>query len=182
VDSTSTSARISDLIENELSSISDARVIHNIRSLLVTPEPLVRKWDYGADGDAYPCWSVLNHVESNSGIAYCESGFGPEAPWGLVALSGSSMSMGMDSDWFYRFLDAYFGSAPATTLPIWRVYQQQQGSEYPGAPITEEGEWNATWKEVERLQSAHPGQRYNCSQSIFDRGTSNASIEMKARK
>jgi hypothetical protein len=52
------------------------------------PNPVMRGWDYGTDDEAYPCWSLLEHKASNTGIAYCESGFGPGSPWGLV-FSGS---------------------------------------------------------------------------------------------
>lgn len=35
----------------------------------VEPTVVVREWDYGAEGEAYPCWAVLDHVRSNTGIA-----------------------------------------------------------------------------------------------------------------
>ena len=43
---------------------------------------------------------VLKHQHSDTGIAYCEQGFGPSDPWGLVFLSGDHMGIGMDSGWF----------------------------------------------------------------------------------
>jgi len=86
---------------------------------------LQREWDYGVPGQTYPCWSVLNHIESNTGIAFCEFGFGPRSPWGLVMLSGAEhMSLGMDAGWFETFLEAYFDSRAITDLPIWRVFKQ----------------------------------------------------------
>src|SRR3546814_4621244 len=57
-------------------------------------------------------WS--SDVCSSDLIVYCESGFGPERPWGLVHLGGQHMSMGDDSGWFPIFLDAYFGSFAPT--------------------------------------------------------------------
>ena len=92
----------------ELATLNDRRVIAQLRSFMVARVPQMRAWDYGAAGDAYPCWLVLAQKSQNTGIAYCESGFGPRMPWGLLFLEGTEhMSMGMDSGWFDRFLDAY---------------------------------------------------------------------------
>jgi hypothetical protein len=162
-----TGTQISTLIEAELSSITESRIASHIRSLLVRPKPVMRAWDYGYEGEAYPCWSVLSHTPSNTGIAYCESGFGPNSPWGLVFLSGAErMSIGMDSAWFKHFLQAYFDCKASSELPIWRVFRQERNS-YPGTPITEEGSWESTWQEVERLRSEDSSSRYHCSQSAY---------------
>ena len=159
-------ATIASLVETELAGLNDARVRAHIQSLLVPPTPILRDWDYGTPGEAYPCWAVLNHVASNSGIAYCEYGFGPRSPWGLVKLSGTShMSIGMDSGWFVSFLEAYFDSFAATELPIWRVFQQENDC-YPGLALTGESDWDSTWKEVKRLRKLHPAIRYHCAHSI----------------
>jgi len=97
---------IASLVERELTRIADPILLAAIRRLLVTPYPVERDWDYGSPGQKYTCWTVLEHRASNTGIAYCESGFGPSAPWGLVFLSGEVMSMGMDSAWFASLEDA----------------------------------------------------------------------------
>ena len=154
------------LIEAELSRLQDQRVVSHIRSLLVPPSSILREWDYGAPEESYPCWAVLDHAKSNTGIAYCEFGFGPRSPWGLVALSGSSnMSIGMDCGWFQSFIEAYFESFAATDLPIWRVFKadEESGS---GVAVTEESDWNATWKEVERLRAENPTSRFHCTHNI----------------
>jgi hypothetical protein len=161
-----TPAKIQVLLETELSALKDQRVMTHVRSLLVEPTAVTREWAYGKPGDRYPCWAILNHSDSNTGIAYCESGFGPRCPWGLVFLSGIHMSIGMDSAWYEHFLDAYFESMAASELPIWRVFKQED-DKYPGVALTPEGDWDSTWKEVYRLRAAHPKTRYNCSQSIF---------------
>jgi len=164
-----TATEIRALVEREIAQLHDERVVRQIRSLLVEPYVVMRDWDYGFEGEAYPCWGVLDHGKSNSGIAYCEYGFGPRSPWGLVSLSGSShMSIGMDSGWFESFLDAYFESMAAVDLPIWRVFVQKTGS-YPGTSLTDESDWDSTWKEVYRLRQLHPDGRYNCSQNIYVR-------------
>jgi hypothetical protein len=91
---------ISHLAEQEILRISDEKLTQRIRELAVTPYPVKRSWDYGAKGEQYVCWTVLEHRESNTGIAFCLGGFGPSYPWGLVSLSGPRQSIGMDSSWF----------------------------------------------------------------------------------
>jgi hypothetical protein len=91
---------ISELVHVELQRITDERLQARIRELLVTPYPVERDWDYGAPGEQFTCWTVLEHRVSNTGIAFCAQGFGPSYPWGLVFLSGPHMNIGMDSGWF----------------------------------------------------------------------------------
>jgi hypothetical protein len=114
------------LIERELESLSDARVLTHIRELLVEPEVVFRAWDYSKPGEKYPCWTVFKHAASKTGIAYCEYGFGPRCPWGLVRLEDDETrgSIGMDSGWFTSLLDAYFDSHAASELPIWAVFKE----------------------------------------------------------
>lgn len=100
----------------ELTRIRDARMVAAITPLLVSPRCEERKWDYGPRGLAYPCWIVLEHRPSNTGIAYCAEGFGPHSPWGLLRLRGEDFSMGMDSAWFATLEDA-FRESSACELP-----------------------------------------------------------------
>ena len=116
-------ANLKTQIDLELDRLSDERVLKHIRQHLIPPTVVMRDWDYGDIGQKYPCWTVLEHPSTNTGIAYCEEGFGPDHPWGLVFLSGAHMSTGMDSGWFRSFLGAYFDSQPVTELPIWRVFK-----------------------------------------------------------
>jgi len=154
-------------IDEELAQLSDRRVIEHIRSLLVAPSPQMRAWDYGAAGDVYPCWLVLAQRCQNTGIAYCGRGFGPRTPWGLLPLEGTRhMSMGMDCAWFGRFLDAYFESPASTELPIWRVFRHE-GTDFPGAPISDEDSWDATCEKVMRLRREQPDVRFDCWQSVY---------------
>ena len=99
--------KISDRVERELERITDRRVVEKIRPLLITPYPVERLWDYGAPGQRFTCWTVLEHAESNTGIAFCSEGFGPADPWGLVFLSGPHMNIGMDCSWFVSLEDAF---------------------------------------------------------------------------
>lgn len=154
------------MIDRELERLSDARVKGHIRRLLVDPRPVLRNWDYGKPGEQYPCWAVLNDSGSNTGIAYCESGFGPRSPWGLVWLGNDDakhLSMGMDAGWFSTFLEAYFDSFAATELPIWRVFRTDSSGVRDA--ITEEGTWEATWTRVAECRKADPASRYDCGHS-----------------
>lgn len=90
---------IAALTHRELSNITNPNLVRRIQELLVTPYVVQRNWDYGKPGEAFDCWIVLEHPLSNTGIAYCENGFGPAYPWGLVFLTGEELSIGMDSAW-----------------------------------------------------------------------------------
>ena len=99
--------QIARLVRNELECITDERVRETISRLLVEPRCELRSWDYGPEGVAYPCWIVLEHAPSNTGIAFCDTGFGPMSPWGLLFLRGQDLSMGMDSQWYNSLEDAF---------------------------------------------------------------------------
>jgi hypothetical protein len=88
------------LVNRELDAISDPAVRDLVYRLRVEPYPVERDWDYGAPDERYVCWTVLEHQPSNTGVAYCDAGFGPVHAWGLVFLSGPHMNIGMDSAWF----------------------------------------------------------------------------------
>jgi hypothetical protein len=97
---------VEQFVDQELSRISDPALLARICELRVPAYEVVREWDYGLPGEAYPCWTVMEHRRANIGIAYCEAGFGPWRPWGLVFLSEPSMSIGMDSGWFASLEEA----------------------------------------------------------------------------
>jgi hypothetical protein len=154
------------LIEAELIRVRDARVVSHIRRLLIEPYAIMRNWDYGQPSQQYLCWMVLKDSVTQGEIGYCEDGFGPACPWGLIS-SGQDVkdqSMGMDSGWYTTFMDAFFESPACTTLPIWRVFRvEPDGAE---TSLTQEGDWDATWREVMRLQENDPTRRYDCGHSI----------------
>jgi hypothetical protein len=154
------------LVEDELGRMADARVTNHIRSLLIEPKPVLRDWNYGEKGQQYVCWTVLEEHALKTGIAYCESGFGPRAPWGLVWLEDSSI--GMDSGWYTTFLQAYFESLVATLLPIWRVFKTEPSG--VRLPVTPEDGWDETWKQVMEKRREDQISRYDCDTSIvFER-------------
>jgi hypothetical protein len=103
-----TATEVTSLVEKQLALIEVARVQERIRRFLVSPYPVAGSWDYGKEDQTYVCWIVLEHRESESGIAYCEEGFGPAMPWGLMWLKGSHRyRIGMDSGWFDSLVDAF---------------------------------------------------------------------------
>ena len=110
-------AEITRLVKDELESITDGRLRDAISRLLVEPRCELRSWDYGPEGVRYPCWMVLEHPTSNTGIAFCENGFGPMDPWGLLFLSGQHLSMGMDSQWYSSLEDAFRQSMACDVPP-----------------------------------------------------------------
>jgi hypothetical protein len=95
---------------------TDNRFVAAIMPLLIPPRREDRDWDYGVAGQKYPCWIVLEHRPSNTGIAYCAEGFGPADPWGLLFLQGEHLSMGMDAGWFTT-LEGAFRESPACEFP-----------------------------------------------------------------
>jgi len=99
--------RVQERLDAELAGVADADLVHAIRRLLVTPRCEFREWDYGAPGQTFPCWIVLEHPASNTCIAFCDQGFGPLSPWGLLFLKGTNLSMGMDSCWYSHLEDAF---------------------------------------------------------------------------
>jgi len=101
-----TSKEISELVELEIRRVTDTRIADRIRELLVIPYPVQKSWDYGAPDEQFTCWTVLEHAQSNTGIAFCSEGFGPSYPWGLVLLSGPHMNIGMDSGWYASLEEA----------------------------------------------------------------------------
>lgn len=93
------------LFEKEVARITQPELLELIKVLRVPTHCEQRPWDYGKAGEAYSCWIVLEHPESDTCIAYCEDGFGPRCRWGLLWMS-KHLNMGMDSGWFVSLQDA----------------------------------------------------------------------------
>ena len=106
---------VADAVARELSQIIDTALLTRMRPLLVSPYPVECGWDYESTGESCTCWTVLEHPQSNTGIANCRQGFGPADPWGLVLLSGPFMRISMDSAWIAIIEDALRAS-PAWDL------------------------------------------------------------------
>ena len=103
---------IASILRIQLDELSEGSRLHQIKRLLIAPRLERRIWDYGSEGQMFPCWFVLDHPESNTGIAYCDEGFGPRCPWGLMFLTGEHLSMGPDASW-YPELGAAFAESMA---------------------------------------------------------------------
>jgi hypothetical protein len=78
---------------------------------LVEPSELRCAWDYGEPGQTYPCWLVAEVRARDVGIVFCEHGFGPKCPWGLIRLpkpdDPAPPHMGDDSSWFDTLAEAF---------------------------------------------------------------------------
>jgi hypothetical protein len=109
------------LVEAELGKIKDPVVLTALQRILVEPEIREMDWNYGWEGQTYPCWVIARDQTVDTELVYCEYGFGPKAPWGLVFISYNSM--GMDSGWFSTLEDAYCDSFMAGDLAIWNVIE-----------------------------------------------------------
>ena len=112
-------AIIGPLIASELSALKDDNVKRAVLHGIVDPRPITLDWDYGPPGQQFDGWVVFDHeAESDTLIVYCEYGFGPLSPWGLVFATPREgiQSMGMDSGWFRSFMDAFWDSHAATPL------------------------------------------------------------------
>lgn len=118
-----TAGEISSLVRQQLDRITDSVLVNRIHKLLVTPYPVERDWDYGHVGERFTCWTVQEHPPSNTGVAYCEQGFGPADPWGLVFLSGEHMGIA----WIP--VGSQHWNRPCATAGVgWREYTKLQSS------------------------------------------------------
>jgi len=103
-------ADIQRVFEAGVAGMSDPKLVALAESWRVEPRCEKRPWSYS--NTSYPCWIVLEDKDSNVGIAYCEQGFGPRCPWGLLWLSGQHLHMGDDSGWFPTLEQAIRDAAP----------------------------------------------------------------------
>jgi hypothetical protein len=80
------------LVDAELGRVGDVTVRTLIQSARVPVRCELRPWDYGEPGQTFPCWIVLEAGEV--AVAYCDQGFGPKSPWGLLWVRGAQLNMG----------------------------------------------------------------------------------------
>src|SRR5437763_5055360 len=100
-DMTMSAAEVAAAIDADLANLRDPRVRAGIMAFRVAPPALIRlAWDYGQPGETFGGWLVFSDPQQRTGIAYCDQGFGPKSPWGLIATGETCPSMGMDSGWF----------------------------------------------------------------------------------
>jgi hypothetical protein len=154
---------ISKLIEAELVAYGDVEIVDFIRQNLVGPRPIALEWDYGPDPDApitYLGWVVLEDLVAGARVVYCEYGFGPSCPWGLVSLDSDIPSMGMDSGWFTSFLIAFFDSFSSSRLPIYQVIATHPDG--TKTVLSKESILHETWAAVQALRETDDDLRYDC--------------------
>jgi hypothetical protein len=161
-------AEVAAALDEDLANLRDPRVRAGIQAFrLATPAPIRLAWDYGEPGETFDGWLVFDDPEQRTGIAYCDQGFGPKNPWGLIMITTGETcpSMGMDSGWFGRFMDAYMDSFSAADLPIWRVVRWTR-DDRSREPITGELSWEEAWETVYRLRDEDPSHFYSCEHNI----------------
>lgn len=105
-------SQLKKLIRSELSSVADPAQRDRLTALMWDdPRPMICAWDYGLPDETYSCWCVAGSPGSDRvGVVYCESGFGPKNPWGLIFLHDAVPRMGMDSAWFPTLPEALLGA------------------------------------------------------------------------
>ena len=124
---TTSAAEVAAAIDEDLANLRDPRVRADIMAFrVVPPAPIRLAWDYGQPGETFGGWLVFSDPRQRTGIAYCDQGFGPKSPWGLIATGETCPSTGMDSGWFQRFMDAWFDSFSAADLPMWKVIRRNK--------------------------------------------------------
>jgi hypothetical protein len=85
------------LVDGEFASIGDSSRRAELRSTLVSPQALSLAWDYGTPGEQFECWLIGFSKEGKKRLIYCDRGFGPAYPWGIVGAKEDGM--GMDCQW-----------------------------------------------------------------------------------
>lgn len=96
------------LVDEQLAIIRDPARREALRSRLVEPWREERAWDYGEEGERYPCWVVAAAPERGVILAYCEQGFGPEMPWGFLYTDApGAATLGMDAQWSWYLEEAF---------------------------------------------------------------------------
>ncbi len=161
-----TYADVTALVRDDMRALDDVRVVAHVASLLLgPPRPLRLEWPYGEVGETFDAFLVLDHPQSGTGIAYCQQGFGPANPWGLIWTGrASSLTTGMDDGWYPRFLDAYFESKAPADLDIWRVREWRSGRD--GAWVSGELPWDEAWVQVSTLRASAPHTQYYCDHAV----------------
>jgi hypothetical protein len=145
--------------------LADPRVLAHISSLLVMPpQRIMLGWAYGKPGEQFPGFLVLNHAASGTGIAYCQHGFGPQSPWGLIFTDRESPPSIGTEGWYPRFLNAYFESKAPAELDIWRV--RKRGPSREAEWLTGDLSWDEAWGRVMALRQADPSCGYTCEQAV----------------
>lgn len=153
------------LVEAELDRCHDIRVTDAIRARLVEPYVELRIWDYGPER-FLPCWIVARDPDVRTILAYCDQGFGPRMPWGMLWMHDPSlsledqpphMSMGQDCSWYSSLIEVFLESWMATRLPIWRIFRNRDPHMRPLTPEMSHDEASSVAK---RMNEEDPASNY----------------------
>jgi len=121
-DSSKTLDEVTATLSLELTRIIDEEILSSIKPLLVTPSQHSRILSEQLQEHSYSCWTVLQDAACDTAIVYLETPLIPGACWALVSLSGRFI--GDDSGWFPTLQDAFAGSWPAASLPVWDLLRK----------------------------------------------------------
>lgn len=159
-----TPADVEALVQEDMTSLADARVRAHVTSLLVTPPRPLKVLVPRHSGEIYDGFLVLSHP-SGAAVAYCPRDYDPAVPWGLVGTPNVPAASEMGShDWYHRFLDVYFDSLAAPAVPVWRVRERRPGQE--PVWLSEELPWGEVWERVHALRAAYPEYQYDCEHAV----------------
>jgi hypothetical protein len=114
-----TQSDILNLIEVELTKVREISRRENLRTVLVPLQMLSLKWEYGKPDERFECWLVGMSSDGQKRLLYCDCGFGPTYPWGIV--SNDSDWLGMDSQWHEALEDAAIGAGLLPAPPDYEV-------------------------------------------------------------
>jgi hypothetical protein len=90
---------VKQIVGEQVAGIVDPQLRDAAARALIEPTLRDVPWDYGEEGEAFACWIIADLRPSHAYVvAYCDRGFGPEEPFGIIDADLSSM--GMDSQWF----------------------------------------------------------------------------------
>lgn len=100
------------LTARELALIEDPARCSALAAILVEPRVEEREWLYSRDPVRYPYWVVAESVEQKILLVYCEQGFGPSFPWGVLYTGDHPMdqTLGMDAQWNWYLEEAFWRS------------------------------------------------------------------------
>jgi hypothetical protein len=111
------SDRVRALLAGQLATVTDPGRLAALRTLLLAePRREERDWDYGEPGERYPYWVVAEAPDRRIMLVYCEQGFGPEFPWGVLFNDPSGqaapeeLTLGMDAQWNWYLEEAFVRS------------------------------------------------------------------------
>jgi len=104
-------------VAEQLATVGHPGRLAALRSLLLAePRREERDWDYGDEGERYPYWVVAEGPDRRIMLVYCEEGFGPQFPWGVLfndpsgQAASEDLTLGMDAQWNWYLEEAFVRS------------------------------------------------------------------------